>query len=1133
MRTIRNSKKMTHRNFIIQIILMVSMIISLIGCGGQGPSVSISSTPSTIQLGQSAVLTWSSQDADSVSINNGVGTVEPRGTIVVTPYRTTTYTISGVNANGKDESSVTVTVIHSENAPMVNITADPISIHPGEESFLKVTTINAYSVIIDNGIGEVPVNYTTTVRPAVTTTYTVSAIGPGGTSTASVTINVMSPPPSANITANPISIKPGESSFLEWSYANAHTVSIQPGIGDGTQLKSLEVSPKITTTYIITAVGPGGTATARVTVIVSNEYNPLQVHLEADPTQIRIGETSTLTWKTHNAARVWIEPEIGEVSLNGSMTVSPKQTITYIINASQNGHISMDSVTINVVSDLPQVNIIAEPETINPDESAVLTWQSQNADTVEIDQGIGNVPQNGSKEVHPLITTKYTITATGPGGVSTDSVTVNVKIAATALGNQNFSPAKAKNIDLLADYRLTTDFSKITDANLPEKMDWSDYIPHAKSQGSTGSGNAFAMAYYLKSFQESFSEQQLVNERHFSPMFTYILQCRTGSEPWDIAKTWKVLHSYGCGLWESLPFEDFDGFMDEIEIEAYANYSINDTLMSQAFQYRMGSPVILSDLDQIRMKLTQGPLVLAINHFDPTSPVNGDQNFIVHEDRSDMGHAVLCIGYDDSHFEVGGLKFINSWGENWAQNGISWIKYSDLQNILVAAISINDLPNKLSPLTKIKRPDAPENVQATDNKGAYVDISWTNVPNARYYKIFRAPVSSLTPNHSVYEYECIGLSNHSPFRDYSYAGDNYLYAIIAVNEIGESEHFNNQNDSKSHIDQGMAIGKMLETPYLSLISQQSNGTSVYSVDTIEPTTTKLQVLVSHNELGPWDSLGWIKPLEEFMINWNNDGSWTGYMPYVRIMAEGQSGTFSQPSQAVQVSSPIAPQISVAGIDKLDTVISDIGVIQLSWTLIGEKVDLIDIWRMHDSGTSSPWIKLDTVSSSLHSYYDTTAIAGIDYHYAVYSVFEGVSGIGKQTESPIQVPLNKPNLKISHVEYVAGALMEPLEMELTIQNNGNTPIEDYKFQIMAYNWAKHEVEICLEESIQKYQDLKFPLLPGNKHVFTATFDFPEHLKNEILFSWYVLIDSAAAIDEAYEEDNIFWAQKMCWMEMNKH
>jgi hypothetical protein len=56
-----------------------------------------------------------------------------------------------------------------------------------------------------------------------------------------------------------------------------------------------------------------------------------------------------------------------------------------------------------------------------------LTWTSQAAEHVSIDQGIGNVAVNGSMVVAPQSDTLYTITAAGPGGTATQSVMVAVR----------------------------------------------------------------------------------------------------------------------------------------------------------------------------------------------------------------------------------------------------------------------------------------------------------------------------------------------------------------------------------------------------------------------------------------------------------------------------------------------------------------------------------------------------------------------------------------------------------------------------------------------------------------------------------------------------------------------------------
>ncbi|MBW2340188.1 MAG: RHS repeat protein, partial [Deltaproteobacteria bacterium] len=74
----------------------------------------------------------------------------------------------------------------------------------------------------------------------------------------------------------------------------------------------------------------------------------------------------------------------------------------------------------------PEVTFSADPKTIEVEESSTLFWTSNNADSATIDQGIGEVPVEGSTTVSLTETTTYTITATGPGGSATDSVTVVV-----------------------------------------------------------------------------------------------------------------------------------------------------------------------------------------------------------------------------------------------------------------------------------------------------------------------------------------------------------------------------------------------------------------------------------------------------------------------------------------------------------------------------------------------------------------------------------------------------------------------------------------------------------------------------------------------------------------------------------
>ncbi len=74
------------------------------------PTVYLSASPSSVQQGQCATLTWSSSNASSVSIDPGVGRVDPDGSKQVCPDRTTQYGINAVGDGGSRTASTTVSV---------------------------------------------------------------------------------------------------------------------------------------------------------------------------------------------------------------------------------------------------------------------------------------------------------------------------------------------------------------------------------------------------------------------------------------------------------------------------------------------------------------------------------------------------------------------------------------------------------------------------------------------------------------------------------------------------------------------------------------------------------------------------------------------------------------------------------------------------------------------------------------------------------------------------------------------------------------------------------------------------------------------------------------------------------------
>lgn len=153
---------------------------------GPKPNVSLTASPTTISTGGSSTLTWSSSLANSVSINQGIGTVSTSGTKSVSPTSNTTYTLTATNGAGSTTKTATVNLV-----PTATFTRSPTSIVCGTSSTLSWSTTNATSISINQDVGTVSASGSTSVSPMKNTTYTLTATGPGGTVTKSLTVYVI------------------------------------------------------------------------------------------------------------------------------------------------------------------------------------------------------------------------------------------------------------------------------------------------------------------------------------------------------------------------------------------------------------------------------------------------------------------------------------------------------------------------------------------------------------------------------------------------------------------------------------------------------------------------------------------------------------------------------------------------------------------------------------------------------------------------------------------------------------------------------------------------------------------------------------------------------------------------------
>jgi hypothetical protein len=88
----------------------------------------------------------------------------------------------------------------------------------------------------------------------------------------------------------------------------------------------------------------------------------------------------------------------------------------------------------------------ATPSEINSGGSSTLKWGVQDATSVTIDQGVGEVAANGSKELSPSKTTAYTLTATNAGGTVTRALVLYVTVPPPAPPAADTTPPVVKNV---------------------------------------------------------------------------------------------------------------------------------------------------------------------------------------------------------------------------------------------------------------------------------------------------------------------------------------------------------------------------------------------------------------------------------------------------------------------------------------------------------------------------------------------------------------------------------------------------------------------------------------------------------------------------------------------------------------
>ncbi|MFN8249111.1 MAG: C1 family peptidase [Ferruginibacter sp.] len=231
---------------------------------------------------------------------------------------------------------------------------------------------------------------------------------------------------------------------------------------------------------------------------------------------------------------------------------------------------------------------------------------------------------------------------------------------------------------------------------LPESVSLLKFAPPRLNQGQQGSCVAWSSAYAARTILESSSTLQDPNQVAYSPAFLYNNIALDDCQGSYIQRAMEFMSRTGALHMEDFKYDDQD-----------CSRQASNSLVQKAGENRIHGFTRLTESDGVN-----GISIRAIKeHLAKDAPVvigmmvggsfmqemMGQRVWHPNdEDRQQMGfggHAMCVIGYDD-RVEGGAFQIMNSWGPEWGQNGVAYVRYADFAEFVREAYGLDPLPKR-------------------------------------------------------------------------------------------------------------------------------------------------------------------------------------------------------------------------------------------------------------------------------------------------------------------------------------------------------------------------------------------------------------------------------------------------------
>ncbi len=230
---------------------------------------------------------------------------------------------------------------------------------------------------------------------------------------------------------------------------------------------------------------------------------------------------------------------------------------------------------------------------------------------------------------------------------------------------------------------------------LPERVSLERFAPNRKNQGEQGSCVAWSSAYAARTIMEASSAGVSPDGIAFSPAYLYNQIKMANCQGSLLPDAMQMMLQDGSVPMKFFPYNP--NSCSKIPDPSLRNLA--QQYRTRGFQRLTKGAGLAVDFNSIKQHLAAGAPVV-IGMMVPRSfmqdmygqkvwhPRSSDN-----PNRTEGGHAMCLIGYDDN-LEGGAFQIMNSWGPEWGQNGLGWVRYADFMQFNKEAYGLYPLPAK-------------------------------------------------------------------------------------------------------------------------------------------------------------------------------------------------------------------------------------------------------------------------------------------------------------------------------------------------------------------------------------------------------------------------------------------------------